>query len=112
MSNLNEIREPQLITEYKDTRDNALVYIQVLTYNYELYIRDDNIEQKKIAKKLIWDTDTIKELLKQNSLDGAKVGEDYDQFIQIGNEKLSDSYFWQTPKTDKGFLYSMDKIKK
>lgn len=53
MSNLNEIREPQLITEYKDTRDNALVYIQVLTYNYELYIRDDNIEQKKIAKKLI-----------------------------------------------------------
>lgn len=46
-----------------------------------------------------------------DDIDVAMMREDYDRFSQIASEELSEPYFWQTPDTDKGFLYSCNKIR-
>ncbi len=46
-----------------------------------------------------------------DDIDVGMMREDYDRFNQIAREELSHPYFWQTHNTDKGSLYSYNKIR-
>ncbi|MGB4205608.1 MAG: LicD family protein [Bacteroidales bacterium] len=46
-----------------------------------------------------------------DDMDVAMMREDYERLNQIASEELSVPYFWQTPYTDKGYLYSFNKIR-
>lgn len=37
--------------------------------------------------------------------------DDYDRFSRLASQELLHPYFWQTPETDEGYLYSFNKIR-
>lgn len=46
-----------------------------------------------------------------DDVDVGMLREDYDKFTKIAKDEFKEPYFWQTPKTDKGFLYSCNKLR-